>query len=157
MTSQKLATFMRVLEFDATPVPGHAWHNFSGQRIRNYLSVNYLFANFGFSGASVDVESASLEASVRFAQSQLSQDIFNDLAQRRCLVNLLQVWLDPETSSLVAQFSDELYAILGVTSTLTQIDIRLGDPLNAIDAQFPRRVLTQNLIGNAPPSGTLLL
>jgi hypothetical protein len=157
MSQLGIGTYIHVINRNGTPVTGQAWQNFSQGEVRTYMGDAYTFAGFGFSGGSVDLEAAAVSATLLFSLNQLDLNIFKEASNNRKLVRIRTVWLDEDSLVETNQYSEDIYQILGFSHNQSTLSLRLGSPLDAIEAEFPRRRLTTALVGQLPSSGTIPL
>lgn len=157
MSQLAIGTYIHILNRDGTPIAGQAWQNFTQGQVRTYLGDEYTYAGFGFSGGSVDLEAASVSATVLFGLNQLDLNIFKEASQYRRLMRLRTVWLDPDNLVETNQYSEDIYQIEGFSHDQLTLSVRLGSPLDAIEADFPRRRLSTALVGQLPSTGTIPL
>lgn len=157
MSQLAIGTYIAILDRDGEPIAGQAWQNFTQGQVREYMGDEYTYAGFGFSGGSVDLEAAAVSATVLFSLNQLDLNIFKEASQFRRLMRLRTVWLDPDDLLETNQYSEDVYQILGFSHDQLTLSVRLGSPLDAIEAEFPRRRLTTALVGQLPTTGTVPL
>lgn len=157
MSNLAIGTYMAILDRAGVPIVGQAWQNFTQGQVRTYMGDDYTYAGFGFSGGSVDLEAASVSATVLLALNQLDLNIFKEASDFRHLLRLRTVWLDPDTLTETNQYSEDVYQILGFSHDQLTLSVRLGSPLDAIEAEFPRRRLTTALVGQLPTTGSIPL
>lgn len=154
--SVAIGTFIKFLNFDGTPT-GQAFQNFFHQQSQSYAGTSYSWAAFGYSGGTTDLDPGSVSALLVFATSPLLLNQMKGLCENRALVEVKTVWLDPDSLAPTGLFLSETFAVLGFDNDLQRTDVRLGDPLNAIDATVPREILTRLLVGSLPASGNVPL
>jgi hypothetical protein len=152
-----IGSYIAVLDRTGAPIAGQKWQNFVQGQVRTYMGEDYVYAGFGFSGGSVDLEAAAVSATVLFSLNELDLNIFKEASDLRHLMRIRTVWLDGDDLSETAQYSEDIYQILGFSHEQITLSIRLGSPLDAIEAEFPRRRLTTALVGQLPSSGTIPL
>jgi hypothetical protein len=157
MSQLGIGTYIHILERDGDPIVGQAWQNFTQGQVRTYLGDDYTYAGFGFSGGSVDLEAAAVSATLLFSLNQLDLNIFKEASTNRRLVRIRTVWLEPDSLVETSQYSEDIYEILGFSHNQLTLSIRLGSPLDAIEAEFPGRRLTTALVGQLPSSGSIPL
>lgn len=157
MSQLAIGTYIHMLDRAGDPITGQAWQNFTQGQVRTYLGDEYTYAGFGFSGGSVDLEAAAVSATVLFSLNQLDLNIFKEASQLRNLMRLRTVWLDGDSLVETAQYSEDVYQVLGFSHDQLTLSVRLGSPLDAIEAEFPRRRLTTALVGQLPSTGTIPL
>lgn len=156
MANVAIGTFIRFLDFDSNPT-GQNFQNFYHQQSQVFQGVAYTWAGFGYSGATTSLDAGSVFATLAFATSELLLNQMKGISDNKGLVQVNTVWLDPETLVPTGLFLSEIFAVLGFDHDLQRTDVRLGDPLNAVDALVPREVLTSQLVGSLPATGNIPL
>lgn len=157
MSQLAIGTYIAILDRAGDPIAGQAWQNFTQGQVRTYMGDEYTYAGFGFSGGSVDLEAAAVSATLLFSLNQLDLNIFKEASNLRHLIRLRTVWLDPDDLVETSQYSEDVYQILGFSHDQLTLSVRLGSPLDAIEAEFPRRRLTTALVGQLPTTGSIPL
>lgn len=151
-----IGTYIRILERTGEPT-GLAFQNFHVGEVRLYKNQAYIFAAFGFSGGTVDLQAGNITASLLFAVNALDLLVFQQIVDKRWLIEIRTVWLDPDTLEEGISYGEEVYAALGLEHDTSSLSIRLGSPLDAISQNAPRRLLTQDLVGSLPSTGNINL
>ena len=151
-----VGTYIKLETRDLTAT-GYQFQNFHVGETRNYNGISYMYAGFGFSGGTLDLEAGNVSASLVFAVNALDLVVFKQAADDRWLAEVRTVWLDPDTLAESGTFSEELYAITGFEHDTSRLSVRLGNPLDAVSQNAPRRVLTQDLVGSLPTTGNINL
>lgn len=136
---------------------GYNFQNFFQGETRTYDGDDYVFGSFGFSGGTLDLEGGNISAAMVLSLNDLSLSVFGQAANDLWLAQIRTVWLDPDGLTETNQHSEELYAITGINHDNSQLSVRLGSPLDAIQANLPRRVLTTALVGELPSTGSINL
>ena len=136
---------------------GFRFQNFFQGETRTYDGDSYVFGAFGFSGGTLDLDGGNISASMVFVLSELSLSVFSQAANDQWLAQIRTVWLEPDTFNETSQHSEELYAITGINHDSSQLSVRLGSPLDAVQSNLPRRVLTTALVGELPSTGQINL
>ena len=131
------------------------FQNFHVGETRTYGGRDFIFSSFGFSGASVDVEAANIQASLIFPISTLGISLFQDFADQFAVVLVQTVWLDPDTLQETATNLTEVYAITAFSHNNSRITLQLGSPLDAVTQNVPRRRLNQSMVGALPSTGNV--
>jgi hypothetical protein len=135
----------------------YSFQNFFQGETRSYDGDSYIFGAFGFSGGTLDLEGGNISASLVFSLNELSLSVFTQAANDQWLAQIRTVWLEPDTLNETSQHSEELYAVTGINHDNSQLSVRLGSPLDAVQANLPRRVLTTSLVGELPSTGQINL
>ena len=151
-----IGTYIKLLKADGTDA-GYNFQNFHYGENRSYNGTNYMYGAFGFSGGTVDLEAANIDASLVFAVNALALSVFQESANSRWLIVIRTVWLDPDTLEEGRTYGEETYAITGLEHDSSRLSVRLGSPLDAVAQNAPRRVLTQKLVGALPSTGNINL
>ena len=136
---------------------GFRFQNFFQGETRTYDGDSYVFGAFGFSGGTLDLDGGNISASMVFVLNELSLSVFSQAANDQWLAQIRTVWLEPDTFAETSQHSEELYAITGINHDNSQLSVRLGSPLDAVQSNLPRRVLTTSLVGELPSTGQINL
>ena len=154
MSMAAIGTYVSFMERDGT-FTGQDFQNFHAGETRNYLGRDHLFAGYGFSGAAVDINGANIQAQLVFGLNQLIMQIAQTAANEFQVVRVNTVWLNPDNFDETAQRLEEIYAVVGFEHDNSRIGLRLGSPLDAVQSDVPRRVLTQRTVGVLPTTGNV--
>ena len=118
---------------------------------------DYLFAGFGYSGSTIDLEAANISASLVFAVNQLSLNLAKEAADNRWIVEIESVWLNPETLATDRSYLKDTFMVTGFDHDTMRLNMRLSSPLDAVAGDAPRRRLTEDLVGALPSTGQIAL
>ena len=151
-----VGTYVKLVTGSQLPT-GYAFQNFHHGESRSFDGDTYMYAGFGFSGGTLDLEAGNVSASLVFAVNELDLVVFKEAADNRWLAEVNTVWLDPDTLEETGTYSQELYAITGFEHDSSRLSVRLGNPLDAVSQNAPRRLLTQDLVGSLPSTGNINL
>ena len=151
-----IGTYIKILERTGKST-GLAFQNFHTGEVRVYEKEAYMFAAFGFSGGTVDLQAGNISANLLFAVNTLDLPVFQQIVNERWLIQIRTVWLDPDTLEEGTTYGEEIYAVIGLEHDSSSLSIRLGSPLDAISQNAPRRLLTQDLVGSLPSTGNINL
>jgi hypothetical protein len=149
-----LASYISFTDRDGVYL-GLDFQNFFPEEIRLYLTREHLFAGFGYTGSTVDIAAANIEASLVFLATDLMISIAEQAAAEQWLCRVRTVWLDPET---LEETTDRLVEVFSVTSwayNQEELVLRLASPLDAQAAELPARVLTRQMVGDLPATGSI--
>ncbi len=154
--SLAIGTYVKLVTGEGAST-GYQFQNFHVGETRNYNGTGYMYAGFGFSGGTLDLEAGNVSASLVFAVNELDLVVFKQAADDRWLIEIRTVWLDPDSLNESGTYSEELYAVTGFEHDTSRLSVRLGNPLDAVSQNAPRRVLTQKLVGSLPSTGNINL
>jgi hypothetical protein len=134
---------------------GYAFQNFHANEARSYAGTSYVYAGFGFSGSSVDLQGSNIRAQLVFSLNQLTTNVFNQAADERWVVRIRTVQLDPDTLTETSTYTEETFQVVGYQHDGNRFGLDLGSPLDAVAGQAPRRTLSQYLVGSLPSTGQI--
>jgi len=134
---------------------GYAFQNFHQGESRSYAGTTYLYAGFGFSGSTVDLQGSNIQASLVFAVSELMLSLAQQMADDRWIIRIRTVWLDPDTYAEQGTYLEETFQVTGYVHNGSRLALNLGSPLDAVAGQAPKRTLSQYLVGSLPTTGTI--
>lgn len=134
---------------------GYAFQNFHIGETRIYNGVSYIYAGFGFSGTSVDLQGSNIEAQMVFAVSPLLMSFIQQAADERWILRVRTVWLNSDTLTETGTFMEETYQVTAFQHDGSRLSLRLGSALDAVRNHAPKRTLRQALVGALPASGQI--
>jgi hypothetical protein len=131
------------------------FQNFHKDETRTYDGRDYIYGAFGFSGAAVDVNGANIQAQLVFGLNNLILQVAQTAANEFWVVRVNTVWLNPDDFNETDRRLEEVYAVVGFEHDNTRIGLRLGSPLDSVQFDIPRRVLTMRTVGVLPTTGNI--
>lgn len=137
--------------------PSQCFQNFHADDSRLWNGANYLYAGFGYSGSTVDLQAGNVEAQLVFAMNELSLSVVQQVVDQRGIIQIDTVWLDPETFTELSKYTTDRFMATGYSHDHSRLALRLSSPLDAISGDVPRRRLTTKLVGALPSSGDIAL
>ena len=137
--------------------PGQCFQNFHADDSRLWNGASYLYAGFGYSGSTVDLQAGNVEAQLVFAINEMSLSVVQQVVDQRQVIQIDTVWLNPETLSELSNYTTDRFMATGYTHDHSRLALRLSSPLDAISGDVPRRRLTTKLVGALPSSGDITL
>jgi len=151
-----IGLYLKLVDADGNDT-GNQFQNFFANETRTYNGDTYTFGAFGFSGGTLDLQAANISASLVFALNELSLAVFQRASDEFWLARIRTVWLDPETFEEGNTHSEEQYAVTGLEHDSSRLSVRLGSPLDAVQQNVPRRVLSLRMVGALPSTGQINL
>lgn len=149
-----IGTYVSFQERDGT-FTGNDFQNFHAGEIRTYNGRDYIYGAFGFSGAALDINGANIQAQLLFGLNDLILNIAQTAANEFWIVRVNTVWLNSQNFDETAQRLEEIYAVVGFEHDNSRISLRLGSPLDSVQSDVPRRVLTMRTVGVLPTTGNV--
>ncbi len=132
------------------------FQNFHHAQKRGFNGYAYDFAGFGYTGTTVDLEGANVDAQLVFANNEISMAIAKTHADLRSIVKVHTVVLSASLGE-TADFTTDIFMMTGFSNDLSRIAFRLSSPLDAITADVPRRRLSAKIVGALPSTGSVNL
>ena len=136
---------------------GKYYQNFFANESVGWQNDSYMFAGFGYSGSSVDLEGGNVQAQLIFNVNELTLSMAKKAADERQIVVIKTVWLNPETLSPESNYMEDVFMVTGFEHDNLRISFRLSSPLDAVSVDVPRRRLTEKLVGALPSTGEIQL
>lgn len=138
----------------------YLFQNFYINQSASYDGKSYTFAPFSFSGVTVNRTGDNLEASLLFANNELTRSWADTAIRDRWLITVDVVAVEADSPD-AATVSDRVHSYVGQVTggawKSAQLELRLGTVLDAIGADVPRRNLTQDYVGKLPASSNVNL
>ena len=131
------------------------FQNFYVNEVREWEVQKYQFAGFGYGGSSSDLQGGNIDASLVFRLNELSLNMAVEAADKRWIVVVKTVWLDPDTLTEKANYMRDTFMITGFDHDNLTLTLRLSSPMAAVTAEVPRRRLTEQLVGAMPSTGEI--
>ena len=138
-------------------LPGYKFQNFFQGETVTWDGGEYMFAGFGYSGSSADLQGGNIDAQLVFVVNELSLQLAKLAADERHIVTVKTVWLDPDTLVPRSNFMKDVFMVTGFEHDSNRLGLRLSSPLDAISGDVPRRRLTEKLVGALPSTGQIQL
>jgi hypothetical protein len=159
MTTPNIAigTYLRLTDKNGVAIPGNAWQNFHHGEARTREGIEYLYAGFGFTGAALDIEAASVTAQLVFSLNTLDLSVFQAACDNSSVAHIDTVWLDPESLTETATYYSEVMSVLSFSHNSSRLTVTVGSPDNALDVGFPRLRLSSKMVGQLPSQGQIPL
>ena len=91
------------------------------------------------------------------AANQISVNIAAEASQNNYFLNVETFSLNIETLADSSQISTEVWRVAGYEMDTERVFLNLASPLDAVRTDAPRRVLSTQLVGALPTSGSLIV
>lgn len=142
---------------NASTATAYAYQNFSVNVTRAYAGVTYSFLPFAVSTGAGSKGGDRSEAVLGAGTNEISVNIFAEAVQSRWLLELKTVSLDITDFSDDALIRSELWRVASYDMDTEKVLLKLTSPLDAVRSDVPRRVLSTELVGALPSSGSLVV
>lgn len=133
------------------------FQNFFQGEVRRWKDQSYLFAGFGYSGSTTDLQNGNVDASLVFNNNEMSMNLATEAANNRWIVEVMTVWLNPSTLEEERDYMTDTFMVTAFEHDHLRLNIKLASPLDAITGDVPRRRLTEKLVGALPSTGQVQL
>lgn len=151
-----IGTYIEFLTFDGKST-GFLFQNFFPGEARLWGGKEYLFAGFGYSGTTVDLQGGNIDASLVFAINDLTLNHAKQAADEGWVCKVNTIFLDNESFLETKKFQTDEFGITGFEHDTLRLQLRLSSPLDSVNGDIPRRRLVEKLVGALPSSGNIIL
>lgn len=134
---------------------GFYFQNFFSGQTRTYGGNSHIFAPFGVTSGAATKGGDRSDAAIVAPNYPIAANLFVEACQERWLCTIDTVLLDPETYAQVQLITSETWVSSRAELNIERAVLRLSSPLDAVDAQVPKRVLNAALVGNVPATGQI--
>lgn len=158
MTDVALAHYVRFLDKSGAFIPNRNYQNFFVSETRTLSSVNYVFAPFGLTGMTSTRGGDNPTTNMVSIPNDLSVSLVAEAVIASWLVQVQTVNItvtEAGDMSEGAVLMSDIWACSGSNQDHEKIVLILSSPLDATQAQVPKRVLSSYLVGSVPPSGAI--
>ena len=142
MSIQRVATFITI--------DGDSWQN---GKIGTVAGHQYL--SFIYQGAAKNRTGDNLESALVLAANQLSMNAVRDAVQNRTKVNVKTYLMDETFTQQLNKLAEETWIAASMSFDTETIEVLLSSAIDAVGATTPSRVLTRDLVGALPVSGSI--
>ena len=144
--------YVTLLQSDSTPT-SYKFQNFSVNEPRRGFDYLPFAITTGAGTRGGDRSSARLVV----AANQISVNIAAEAANGNYFLRVETFSLNIETLADSSQISTEVWRVAGYEMDTERVFLNLTSPLDAVRTDAPRRVLSTQLVGALPTSGSLIV
>lgn len=169
MSRVALANYIRFKFKDGSFIGAANYQNFFVSEVRAFNGVNYQFAPFRISGNISNKGGDNAQASLTTIPNALTVGLATESVLNAWMVQVSTLFVTvtsnaslygdqlfgPEPGSFTEGgiIATEIWMCGNMSQDYEKITIGLLSPLDAARQQIPKRVLSETLIGSAPPTG----
>lgn len=136
-------------------VSGYNFQNFFISEPKTRSSITYTFAPYGVTSGAGTKGGDRSDAALVAPTDPLTINLFVQACEERWLCEITTVLLDPSTYAETQVITTETWVCSRPEVNTERAVLRLSSPLDAVDAQIPKRVLSSALVGSIPTTGSL--
>ena len=144
--------YVTLLQSNSTPT-SYKFQNFSINEKRRGFDYLPFAITTGAGTRGGDRSSARLVV----AANQISVNIAAEASQNNYFLQVETFSLNIETLADSSQISTEVWRVAGYEMDTERVFLNLASPLDAVRTDAPRRVLSTQLVGALPTSGSLIV
>ena len=144
--------YVTLLQSDSAPT-SYKFQNFSINEPRRGFDYLPFAITTGAGTRGGDRSSARLVV----AANQISVNIAAEASQNNYFLQVETFSLNIETLADSSQISTEVWRVAGYEMDTERVFLNLTSPLDAVRTDAPRRVLSTQLVGALPTSGSLIV
>jgi hypothetical protein len=159
MKRSSFGEYIRFMDKTGQFIPGRAFQNYFVNQVRTYSGASYAFAPFGVSGTTSKRGGATSSGGLVSIPNDLTVSMFTEailsgwLVEIKTVLMTLTEGVDPvEQLTIITQF----WSCNGGPQDVNKTVISLKNPLDAVEQQVPKGILSSSRVGNLPPSGNIL-
>ena len=129
--------------------------NFQNSKIgsRSLLGVDYL--SFIYQGAAKNRTGDNIESALVLSANQVSMNEVRDAVANQRRVIVTTRWMSDDFSSKKKDLATEHWIAASMSYDTETIEVLLSSAIDAVGARTPNRVLTRDLVGDLPVSGSI--
>lgn len=158
MTDVAFAHYIRFLDKSGAYIPNRNYQNFFVAEQRTFSGVGYVFAPFGLTGMTSTRGGDNPTTNLVSIPNDLSVSLVAEAALASWLVEVRTVNITvTEAGSMTegAVLISDIWSCSSGNQDSEKIVLILSSPLDATQAQVPKRVLSSYLVGSVPPTGAI--
>ena len=126
---------------------------FQNSKIGTLLGVPYL--SFIYQGAAKNRTGDNLESALVLAANQVSMNAVRDAVAKQRKVTVTTALMSDDFSSKQHDLAVEYWIAASMSYDTESIEVLLSSAIDAVGARTPNRVLTRELVGDLPVSGSI--
>jgi len=153
MTITALTTFIEV-----TDARGHVQHRFQNSKpgeVISYRGVNYPFLSFIYQGAAKNRTGDNMESALALSANAISMGYAAQAVQSRWNVRVDSCSMHPVNFTVGKTLTTEFWLAASMSYDIETVEVLLSSSIDAVGAQAPTRVLTREMVGALPTTGSL--
>ena len=113
------------------------------------------YLSFIYQGAAKTRTGDNLQAALVLSTNEISQGIARELILDRDHARVYSVVMDTRSDSVNRTLTQEDWLVATMTYDPATIEVILSSGIDAVGANAPTRVLTRNMVGHLPVTGSL--
>ena len=154
MSFIRLANFIEIIDGSASP---RRYQNAEpGQAIQlNGSGPSFEDLSFIYQGAAKNRTGDNLEAAIVLSVNEISQGIAKEAVMKRQHVNVYSVVMDSNYSPSTRTLTEESWLAATMTYDYETLEVILSSGIDAVGANAPTRVLTKQMVGRLPVTGSI--
>ena len=126
---------------------------FQNSKIGTLLGVPYL--SFIYQGAAKNRTGDNLESALVLAANQVSMNAVRDAVANQSKVTVRTALMSDDFSTMQRELAVEYWIAASMSYDTESIEVLLSSAIDAVGARTPNRVLTRELVGDLPVSGSI--
>lgn len=149
-----------VCNFIRLKVPGGPYTAFNFQNFfinepKQYNGATYNFLPFAITNGTGKKGGDRSNASLVLSTNPIAINVLAEASEAPYILEVRTLEVDPLSLTLQALITNELWSVSRMEFDFEKAILQLSSPLDAVDAQVPRRLLSSTLVGSLPTSGRL--
>ena len=149
MSFAAITTFISIQQSQAE----NDFRDFQNSKVGKLLGVDYL--SFIYQGAAKNRTGDNLESALVLSANQVSMNEVRDAVANQRKVKVTTALMSDDFSRKQRDLTTEYWIAASMSYDTESIEVLLSSAIDAVGAQTPNRVLTRDLVGDLPVSGSI--
>ena len=151
MAAIALVNYVRLKKrADSNYIPNYRFQNFTISGTREYQGETFLFAPYAFNSNSATRGGERSDCAMVWPLNDIAVNLAEEMASKNRLIEVQTVQVNISDYSNGQLINTELWRVAGYETDVEKCVIRLQTPLDAVAANIPSRVITEELVGALP-------
>jgi len=118
------------------------------------ISLKYNYLSFLYQGATRNRSGDNMTSSLILANSELSSNYAQQMVKEKYHIKV-ETWIMTEQFEQQTQLTEESWLVSSMSYDPEAIEVILSSAIDAVGANAPDKILTKEIVGNLPVTGSL--
>ena len=159
MATERIGTFVQVYVVDTNNQVKitRRYQNAALEKRIEFQGKKYDFLSFIYSGATISLTGDNVTAELTLSSNDIAKSKVAELVNQNYRADVSVCRMNGEFTEVKQILSQDTWLVSSATYDSTAIQIQLSSGLDAVNANTPRRVLTNSDVGPLPVTGRVRL
>lgn len=145
-----LVNYVRFKQRNGNFINGYYFQNFTINGTRTFRGDTYSFAPYAFNANSANRGGDRSDCAMVWPLNDIAVNLAEEMASKNRLMQVDTVSIKLDNYANDTLINTELWRVAGYETDVEKVVIRLQTPLDAVAANVPARVITEELVGALP-------